>query len=290
MKPCNPMELKLIPLHMGFARHVGDWNFTKVRSFFFRIYYCTEGGARTIIGQDEIVYRPGYLYLVPPYTTFDDVNHPHEVFGHYYIHVYEDKDYDELTLFDEFQIPYEIPATPHEIMCIEQLMQENPGREVPLIDSDYTMYDNYESLMDHLREHQDLSFYQKLRNNALLNMLVASFIKHAKKRIDVKDERITKAIVYIRKHIKEPLSTAMLAEECFMTDTHFIRLFRKELGMPPVAYIKMKKIEAAQKLLAMSTMSVKEISAELSFNSTSYFYRTFKEMTGMTPLEYKINL
>ena len=47
------------------------------------------------------------------------------------------------------------------------------------------------------------------------------------------------------------------------------------------------KIEKAKQLILENKLSVKEISAALSFNEPNYFTKTFKRVTGITPSTYR---
>jgi AraC-like DNA-binding protein len=52
-------------------------------------------------------------------------------------------------------------------------------------------------------------------------------------------------------------------------------------------YILKTRIAMAKELLCEADMSVTEISESCGFSSISYFSRTFKNETGMSPLKYK---
>ena len=47
------------------------------------------------------------------------------------------------------------------------------------------------------------------------------------------------------------------------------------------------KIEKAKKLLRENEISVTQISETLAFDTPNYFSKTFKKITGYTPLQYK---
>ncbi len=102
----------------------------------------------------------------------------------------------------------------------------------------------------------------------------------------LQDERIERAVHYICKHIDENLSVTSLAEQSNISNDHFIRLFKKELGLTPMRYINQRKIERAQLMLVVENFPIKDIAYKLSFENISYFNRVFKQYSGLTPMEY----
>jgi len=101
------------------------------------------------------------------------------------------------------------------------------------------------------------------------------------------DKRILKAVRYIRENLDKEITINKLSELCYLTNDHFIRLFKTEMHCTPVRYINQKKIEKAQLMLITSDKSIKDIAYGLAFDNLHYFYRLFKQITGMPPNQYK---
>ena len=78
-----------------------------------------------------------------------------------------------------------------------------------------------------------------------------------------------------------------MADIACMSVDHFIRLFKKEVGVTPLQYINQKKMEKAQLMLVTETVLVKDIAYLLGFNDYSYFIRLFKKIVGITPKQYR---
>ena len=78
-----------------------------------------------------------------------------------------------------------------------------------------------------------------------------------------------------------------MASVACVTKPYFIRLFKKELGMPPLQYLIKKRIEYSQLKLVTEEASIKEVAYSSGFSDHSYFTRIFKKVTGRTPLEYR---
>ncbi len=92
---------------------------------------------------------------------------------------------------------------------------------------------------------------------------------------------------YITAHITEKLSIAFLAQRTGYTEYYFSRKFKQETGLSISEYIKREKVKRARLLLGTTTMSISDISSELSFSSYNYFSDTFQKMTGCSPSEYR---
>lgn len=92
---------------------------------------------------------------------------------------------------------------------------------------------------------------------------------------------------YIGIHINEKLSISELAERAGYSEYYFSRKFKQEMGCTLTEYIMREKIERAKVLLSTTSMSIMDISIELSFNSRSYFSDTFQKNTGISPGEYR---
>lgn len=92
---------------------------------------------------------------------------------------------------------------------------------------------------------------------------------------------------YIELHIDEPLSIELLAKRLGYTEYYLSRKFKREMHVSINDYIKCARVEFAKMLLTTSTDGVQEISDRLHFCSRSYFSEVFREIAGMTPVEYR---
>ena len=155
---------------------------------------------------------------------------------------------------------------------------------------DPSSYDNSQTLVKNISENAQLPYYLLIETKGILQQLFSRFLKDAEQKIEVTDNRILKALRYIRKNIDKPINISQLSELCFLTDDHFIRLFKNEMKCTPTQYINQKKIEKAQVMLIIDDIPIKEIAYNLAFDNISYFNKLFKKLTGLTPGEYKKRL
>ena len=65
------------------------------------------------------------------------------------------------------------------------------------------------------------------------------------------------------------------------------RLFKEECGVGFAEYLNQIRVERAKLLIENGEMKLKDIVSRVGFNNYNYFFRVFKEIAGMTPLEYE---
>ena len=186
---------------------------------------------------------------------------------------------------EQFDFPFETEAGTRDPELFERLCELMPQMMLP--QSDPSAYDNHPNLLRSLMKNRQLPFCDKVESRGIVLQLLSRFFKHAGLKVDAKDSRIAKAVLYIRKHMDEAISLEVLAENACLSKDHFIRLFKHEMNMTPLKYVNQKKIEKAQLILITETLSVKEVAYRLAFEDYSYFNRLFKKVTGMTPQEYR---
>ena len=91
---------------------------------------------------------------------------------------------------------------------------------------------------------------------------------------------------YIHSHVSQQITLEEIASAVGYTEYYLTKKFKSETGVRMVDYIKEARIQQA-KVLLLSELSIQEISDELQFNTRSYFSKVFKEVTGMTPVQYR---
>lgn len=275
-------QLHPLVLNVGKAVHHADWNWKNVSSPFTRLYYVTEGTAQIELSDGVHVLTPGHMYFIPAFTVHTNICDSY--FVHYYIHIYEECHSDEDWL-DKLEIPLEVETGKLDLLLFRRLCEINPY--MSLEKSDPETYDNNPTLMRNLLLNKQRPFYDKIESRGIVLQLLSHFFKRAQYKVEIKDKRIEKAVFYIRKHIYEAIDLDMLAQNSCLSKDHFIRLFKKETGTPPLKYINQKKIEKAQLILVAETLTIKELAYCLAFEDYSYFNRLFKKITGLTPQQYR---
>jgi len=68
---------------------------------------------------------------------------------------------------------------------------------------------------------------------------------------------------------------------------HFQKLFRAEMGIAPLTYLRDLRLVKARELLEKKFYRVKQIRVEVGIRNDSHFTRDFKKKYGLTPTEYR---
>lgn len=100
-------------------------------------------------------------------------------------------------------------------------------------------------------------------------------------------ERIMEITSYIRSHYTQKITLDEVAKHFFISPSHLSRIFKKLTGFHFQAYVQVIRVREAKKRLINSKQSVQAIAEQAGFGHISHFNKTFKKITGTTPLQYR---
>jgi AraC family transcriptional regulator of adaptative response / methylphosphotriester-DNA alkyltransferase methyltransferase len=87
--------------------------------------------------------------------------------------------------------------------------------------------------------------------------------------------------------VSHKVHTSTFAGLLFIHPTHLTNTVKSTTGKSPCEIMEDRIIVESQKMLNDTKLSVADISYKLAFNEPTYFIRFFKNMTGITPLQYR---
>ncbi len=108
-----------------------------------------------------------------------------------------------------------------------------------------------------------------------------------KKKEGISNYTISRTIEYIRTHYKEGISLEKTAEILNITPEYLSMLFKREMGMNFSVFLKEFRISHAKRLLKGTDMKIYEVAQECGYSNSNYFTKVFKEVTGISPVEYR---
>ena len=96
------------------------------------------------------------------------------------------------------------------------------------------------------------------------------------------------AISYIAQHFGEQeLSITQIADQLHFSQAHLNVLFKQETKMTIKQYLSNYRLERAKLMLERDFYKVSEIAEKCGYTNANYFTKVFREITGMTPAEYR---
>lgn len=103
----------------------------------------------------------------------------------------------------------------------------------------------------------------------------------------INDKLSEDIISILNQNIFENLSVDDICKAVSYSRPYVFRQFKKSTGKSVMEYYTELKIKKAKELINTGSMSVKQISENLCFDTPNYFSKTFKKIVGITPTEYK---
>jgi AraC family transcriptional regulator len=98
------------------------------------------------------------------------------------------------------------------------------------------------------------------------------------------------AVEFMHTHLDEKLTLTDLARISRLSPSQFTRVFKQELGVPPIEYLQELRLLRARRLLRDSDRTITEVAMSCGFNSSSYFSRCFQNRFGVSASSFRKSL
>lgn len=158
--------------------------------------------------------------------------------------------------------------------------------------NDKTYQPLFESLFRHLIKLTDL------KNDYFSSAKILELIYHLKKdeksnkiirhlSFRKENQSIQKAISFIKQNFKRAINLKQLGIITGYSPNHFLRIFTDVVGCSPQKYLEKTRIEHAKYLLSKNESNLTDIAYECGFSSQSYFCKTFKKYTLLSPSAFR---
>ncbi len=99
--------------------------------------------------------------------------------------------------------------------------------------------------------------------------------------------RLKKALTFIRENYDRPITVEDIARVAELSTKYFCTFFKSMTQKTPIAYLTDYRIERAARQLLHSDTPMLQVAYDCGFNDLSYFIKTFKAHTGVTPKVYR---
>ena len=99
--------------------------------------------------------------------------------------------------------------------------------------------------------------------------------------------RLHQVLEYIEENYSERITTKDLASSCFLSEEHFCRFFKRNVGKTVTEYINQYRVEKASVLLANTEEPIGRVGSSVGFDDVNYFSRIFKKIKGCSPNKFR---
>lgn len=101
-------------------------------------------------------------------------------------------------------------------------------------------------------------------------------------------ERICGSVRFIARRYAETLQLGQIARHVGWSKYHFLRRFRKEVGITPCMFLQRYRICAAMEELVKSMADIGIIAKKVGYRDPTSFSRAFLKVTGTQPSLYRL--
>lgn len=147
--------------------------------------------------------------------------------------------------------------------------------------------DCLESLKRILKEFSIQKLYYREKAGALLKGLLVELYRYSILGTQSSSTTVSQIMDYIKENFDKPLNNEMLSSMSGYHEYHLNRLFMKHVGTSVHKYILNIRINEAKKLLLTTEQSLTHIAEKVGFNSNTHFSTYFKQVIGISPLEFR---
>lgn len=104
----------------------------------------------------------------------------------------------------------------------------------------------------------------------------------------VRDEaRIKEMLQFIHSFYAEDITVEAIAASVGISESECLRCFRSTIEISPIQYLRQYRIQEASRMLHSTDFKIVDIALMCGFRNVSYFTKTFREMKGCTPREWR---
>jgi len=161
----------------------------------------------------------------------------------------------------------------------------------PIIHLGFNELLKYYELINIYKKHK-LKYSNEILKSGLIQLLLSYIYEDSYQYLEtnIRNTENTQAatfvVEYIHEHLKENITLSQLAKEANYSVSYICNAFKSVMNKTINNYIKEKRLDLAIQYLK-TDMSIAEAAEQAGFNNYSYFYKVFRSVYGISPLEYR---
>ncbi|WP_411683112.1 helix-turn-helix domain-containing protein [Clostridium thailandense] len=103
----------------------------------------------------------------------------------------------------------------------------------------------------------------------------------------IKNSMVIQALDFIHIHYMEDITVNLISSSLNISNSYLSQIFKNEIGISIIKYIIIYRIEKAKEFFSSSDELIYSIAEKVGFSDEKHFSKTFKKITGLTPMQYK---
>ena len=133
------------------------------------------------------------------------------------------------------------------------------------------------------RQFEEWSYFYKF-----ISILMNEYIRYSINDSNGLEENMMNQIrLYLHTHYKDKITLEDICSLFHISTSTFVRNFKKQNNKSMIQYLNEIRIQTAKQLLLEKENSVTDVALEVGFSDSSTFIKTFKKITGISPLKFK---
>lgn len=259
---------KTLPFYISEAGHfIADFDYKVQRDMhdsFLLIY--------TIRGQGSLQTGDTAIQLPPGYSVIIDCHMPHEYH----------------TVSDKWEFLW-IHLGGSGIAPLFDITYPSKSIRAINMENAYDFEERISRIISEVRQ-TDIASYIHLSSHmhSVLNAVCLAALENDKVSIKHNSaDDVRTVLKYIEKNYFNPITVDDMIKNIHVSKYHFIRRFRRAMGITPYSYLTNYRINISKTLLRSTDKPVSEIAASCGFLDTSNFITHFKKHTGQKPMQYR---
>ena len=181
------------------------------------------------------------------------------------------------VLYIPADVPYRVEYSANEILVIHLLSCNYAEPELIRVKNAAAVEAHFMRLLES-QEGNGSAHLAKARVYELMDLL-------ARESADGRSQgMLARCVAYLEAHFHETeLSVDTVCRRLYISRSTVQRLFAQACGVSPAQYLARLRIEHALRLLACSSLTVREVALACGFSDEKYFSRVFKKAYGRPP-------
>ena len=127
----------------------------------------------------------------------------------------------------------------------------------------------------------------ELKLRELLILLARSCAQQEEKPDGVAEKRLRKVRSAVFSQLNRPWTVAQMASLAYLSPSRFHALYKAVFGISPMDDLIHARVDTAKNRLSDTDETVQNLSEQLGYRNVTHFCRQFKQLTGMTPVQFR---